>query len=169
MLTQRETTPEVARELLSYADIKHNDLVLEPSAGVGNVAKVIRELNPNALLHCVELNKAKRESLKKSEFNVVGADYFLYKPKELYDWIIGLPNFQGSADCKHVAKMYHDTKEGGTIISLMSTTWIEGDDIIHRAFREWLKGKDYEYYPLVNNPFKEDGKTVPCIILKIKK
>lgn len=169
MLTQRETTPEVAKELLSYTNIKPSDLVLEPSAGIGNVAKVIRDLNPEVNLDCVELNKEKRDKLKESGFNVVGADYFLYKAMDKYDWVIGLPNFQGSIDCKHVAKMYHDTKKGGTVVSLMSTTWIEGDEIIHKSFREWLSDKDYEYSPLINNPFKENGKTVPCIIIRIRK
>ena len=169
MLIQRETTREVAKELLSYARINEDDTILEPSAGTGNVANIIKEQYPNNKLHCVELNKAKRDSLKEQGHKVVGSDYLRFTPEKLYDSIIALPNFRDNVDCDHVRRMYDHLKQGGRLISLMSPEWKTGDSLRQFVFRNWLKGKKYQIKTLKNNPFKENGETVPCIILILDK
>ena len=169
MKTIRETSKQVIDGLLKGLAIKDGDRILEPSAGYGLLADGIRLNYPNANLECVELNQACKNVLKEKGFNVVGSDFFLFKPDYQYDFVIGAPNFRDNIDCKHVMKMYDLVKEGGVVSSIMSPYWMTGNSELQIEFRQWLNGKKYSIDMLPDNTFMEDGMTVPTIIIKIYK
>lgn len=169
MKTIRETSHQVIQGLLKDIKIKDGDRILEPSAGYGLLADGIIKQYPNIQLECVELNQACKDVLKEKGFQVVGSDFFLFKPEYQYDYVIAAPNFRDNIDCKHVMKMYQHVKNGGTVVSIMSPYWMTGDSELQISFRQWLNGKKHQIDILPDNTFMEDGKTVPTIIIKIEK
>lgn len=169
MKTIRETSHQVIQRLLNGLTIKDGDRILEPSAGYGLLADGIMLNYPNVNLECVELNQSCKNVLKEKGYNVVGSDFFLFKPQYQYDYIIGAPNFRDNIDCKHVMKMYDLVKQGGTVSSIMSPYWMTGNSDLQITFRQWLSDKNYTIEMLPDNTFMEDGNTVPTIIIKINK
>ncbi len=76
------TPAAIVDKMLMYADIFPGHRVLEPSAGLGNIAKKIRhesKINPV----CVELNPASAESLKALGFEVYCADFLTMSNEDL--------------------------------------------------------------------------------------
>ena len=169
MKTIRETSKQVIDGLLKGLNIQDGDRILEPSAGYGLLADGINENYPNANLECVELNQACKNVLKEKGYNVVGSDFFLFKPNYQYDFVIGAPNFRDNIDCKHVMHMYGLLKPNGVVSSIMSPYWMTGDSELQKEFRKWLEDKTYSIDMLPDNTFMEDGNTVPTIIIKITK
>ena len=169
MKTIRETSNQVIDALMKNINLKTGDRVLEPSAGYGLLADGIISYNSNIILECVELNQACKDVLKQKGYNVVGSDFFLFNPTEKYDYIIGAPNFRNNIDCKHVMKMFDLLKSKGVVSSIMSPYWMTGDSKLQIEFRHWLQDKDYSIEILPDNSFMEEGKTVPTIVIKIKK
>ncbi|MEK6829548.1 MAG: hypothetical protein AABY15_05500 [Nanoarchaeota archaeon] len=151
------------------ADIKGGHKVLEPSAGIGLLAEGILRHNSNIVLDCIELNSECKKELRKKGFNVIWSDFLDFKPKYLYDRVIGAPNFKDNIDCAHVMKMYECIKPGGKVISIMSPYWMTQDSKLQIKFREWLNDKSYVITMLPDNSYMEDGITVPTILITIEK
>lgn len=151
------------------ADVQDGHKVLEPSAGVGLLAEGIIRHNPNIDLDCIELNSDCKKVLREKGFNVIWSNFLDFKPKYLYDRVIGAPNFKDNVDCQHVMKMYECVKPGGKVISIMSPYWMTGDSELQTNFREWLQDKSYNITMLPDNSYVEDGITVPTILITIEK
>jgi hypothetical protein len=151
------------------ADIQDGHKVLEPSAGVGLLAEGILKHNPNIDLDCIELNSQCKDALREKGFNVIWSNFLDFKPKCLYDRVIGAPNFKDNVDCQHVMKMYDCVKSGGKVISIMSPYWMTGDSELQIKFRKWLEDKSYTITMLPDNSYMEDGNTVPTILINLEK
>lgn len=149
--------------------LKSGDRILEPSAGYGLLADGIMSYNSDINLECVELNQTCKDVLKQKGYNVVGSDFFLFNPSQEYDYVIGAPNFRDNIDCKHVMKMYDLLKSKGIISSIMSPYWTTGNSELQIQFRNWLQDKEYSIEMLPDNSFMEEDKTVPTIVIKIRK
>lgn len=133
------------------------------------MAKGILKHNFNIELDCIELNSECKKALKEKGFNVIWSDFLDFKPKFLYDRVIGAPNFKDNIDCAHVMKMYECIKPGGSVISIMSPLWMTQDSQLQIEFRKWLCDKNYSITMLPDNSYIEDEKTVPTILIKIEK
>ena len=149
--------------------MKDGHKVLEPSAGVGLLAKGILRHNPNIDLDCIELNSGCKNKLREQGFNVIWSNFLDFKPKYLYDRVIGAPTFKDNIDCAHVMKMYGCTKPGGRVISIMSPFWMTGNSELQVKFREWLQDKSYTITMLPDNSYMENGETVPTILINLEK
>lgn len=169
MKTKRETTQPVIDQFMQVADIKNGHKVLEPSAGVGLLADGILKHNSNIKLDCIELNSECKKTLKDKGLNVIWSNFLDFKPKYLYDRVIGAPNFRGNIDCEHVIKMYDCVKKGGKVISIMSPYWMTGNSELQIKFRKWLADKSYKITMLPDNSYMEGGKTVPTILIILEK
>lgn len=169
MKTKRETTQPVIDQFMQVAEIKDGHRVLEPSAGVGLLAEGILRHNSNIQLDCIELNSECKKALKEKGLNVIWSNFLDFKPKYLYDRVIGAPNFKDNIDCEHVMKMYDCVKPGGKVISIMSPYWMTGSSDLQVKFREWLTDKSYRITMLPDNSYVEDGNTVPTILIILEK
>lgn len=169
MKTKRETSQSVIEQFMQVADIQDGQKVLEPSAGVGLLADGILRHNPSISLDCIELNSECKKALRDKGFNVVWSNFLDFKPKYLYDRVIGAPNFKDNIDCEHVMKMYECTKPGGKIISIMSPYWMTENSELQVKFRKWLQDKSYTITILPDNSYMEGGKTVPTILINLEK
>ena len=130
------TPKETVEEMIEMAEIGPGMKVLEPSAGKGNIADVIRDEAPEADLSTIEWNNTLSEILKVKEHKVVGADFFEHKGE--YDRIIMNPPFEKGADIDHVRHAYGQLGPGGKVVAIMGEGSFFRSEKKYTDFREWL-------------------------------
>jgi hypothetical protein len=131
------TPQNIAQEMIDIADIKQGMTVLEPSAGMGHIAEMIRDagVEPDV----VEYSSGRRELLEAKGFNVIGNDFMDIKDAS-YDRIIMNPPFSDRRDIEHVKHAYSLLKQGGRLVSVMGEGAFFGQDQKAAQFRDWLDG-----------------------------
>jgi phospholipid N-methyltransferase len=147
------TPRPIIERMLKHANIRPGQRVLEPSAGKGNIADVIREKHPDTLLDVVEWMHSLRELLKLKGHNVIGSDCFeLSEP--IYDIALANPPFENFSDIDHVRHYFTLLKPGGRLVAIMSNSPFFRHDKKAEEFREWLSevGWDEE---LPDDAFKD--------------
>ena len=167
--TIRETRQVVIDQMLSGLSIPELSLILEPSAGSGNLADGIRRKYNNVIIHCIELNKELQMQLHYKSYPLMGADFFKIDPNPRYDFVIACPTYKDNIDVEHIMHMYDFLKPGGQIISLTHPAWTTHNSERQVKFRKWLEEKNYSMKMLTDNSFVEDYKTQPSMIITIKK
>jgi phospholipid N-methyltransferase len=130
------TPRKVVELMLQEAEIKPGMTVLEPSAGSGNIAAVVKELHPEAEIQVIEINFTLREILHQQGFNIVGNNFLDHN--DSYDRIIMNPPFEIHQDIDHVHHAFNLLKPGGKLISIMCEGTFFRSDPKSRFFREWL-------------------------------
>lgn len=89
------TPPETIRAFLANFDgISSGDRILEPSAGNGQIVKVLREGGYDNRIDAVELRPEERGALEALADNVTIGSFFDYEPDCGYDVIIGNPPYK---------------------------------------------------------------------------
>jgi hypothetical protein len=112
------TPKDLIEKVLGFAYINESDLVLEPSAGKGDILDVIsKERNSKKNLHAVEINPTLREMLKLKGYEVVASDFLSYNPSFKYDRIIMNPPFEKGLDIDHVNHALTLLKPNGILVS----------------------------------------------------
>ncbi len=173
--TQKEmgaffTPPAVVERMIQkIGGIKPGMLVLEPSAGAGNIAREAARLT--ASVDCIEIQERYCEILRKEGIyrNVFCRDFLTTPGARTYDLVVMNPPFSGQSDITHFVHALLFVKTGGTLISVMcgnilfrsNKKTIEFLDLIgaHQGFIEKLPP----------NSFKEEGTEVPSLLVMIKK
>ena len=87
------TPPETVRAFLA-----NFDGILEPSAGNGQIVKVLREGGYDNRIDAVELRPEERGTLEALADNVTIGSFFDYEPDCGYDVIIGSPPYSLALD-----------------------------------------------------------------------
>jgi hypothetical protein len=134
------TPKRIVNEMLDQADIQPGMSVLEPSAGKGDIAEVIRSRAPEAKLTVAEIVPSLSSLLEKKGFHVADSDFMEHQGQ--YDRIIMNPPFENGADGDHVRHAYELLNPGGRLVSIMGEGTFSRRDKKATAFREWLKGVD---------------------------
>lgn len=151
-----ETPSDLAKQLVEMADIQPGESILEPSAGKGKIAELIKSCN------CVELNQANREYLLKRGFKLVGEDFLKFDGS--YDVIIANPPFSKQQDIDHVNRMIDIAKR--RVVSVMSSSVMFRDNKKTVLFRERIKSLGGSIELLPEKIFAESGTNVrACIIV----
>ncbi|MEL6613450.1 MAG: hypothetical protein AAFQ53_15230, partial [Bacteroidota bacterium] len=146
------TPPRIVKQMLDRAGIEDGDLVLEPSAGKGDIADAIRSAHPGATLHVVEQLSTLRDILQKKGHELVGRDFLDYAPGSVYDVVVMNPPFGRRKDAVHVRHAYGMLKPGGVLVAVMSRgTFFRKQE---KPFRDWLEGKDPDTIQLPDDAFK---------------
>lgn len=114
-LQQFFTPIKVAKKLIEMAEISDNHLVLEPSAGSGNILNLLTGKE----IHFCEIDKNLSSKLEK-KYKFVCDDFLNYKPNFKYDRIVANPPFNKGQEIDHVMHMIDCCKNGGRIITVMS-------------------------------------------------
>ena len=128
------TPSDIALQLIEYANIDHNSVVLEPSAGIGNIADQIKKFCDN--VDVCEQIYSYQELLRLKGFNVVGSDFLEYNQYNYYDCIIMNPPF--SNEQEHIKHAFNLLKTGGKLIAITSPHWTFANDKSSKEFREWF-------------------------------
>lgn len=128
------TPGNVVDQLIEYAQIDDNSIVLEPSAGIGNIADKVKEITNN--IDVCEQMYSFCELLKMKGFNVVGDDFLQCDNYNYYNTIIMNPPF--SAEQEHIKHAYNLLKTGGKIVAITSPSWTFNSNRKSEEFRNWF-------------------------------
>jgi phospholipid N-methyltransferase len=130
------TPKATAERLVEEAEIQPGMSVLEPSAGKGNIADVIKEKAPDADLKTIEWQGELADILRLKGHEVIGSDFLEHQGK--YDRIVMNPPFEKFQDIDHVRHAYEHLNPGGRVVSIMSESPFFRSDKKAVEFREWL-------------------------------
>jgi protein-L-isoaspartate O-methyltransferase len=113
------TPPEIAAKMVEYTDIEPGHTVLEPSAGTGNLLKVLPCVRPSGSVTAVEKIYSLKPYLEPYADTVV-IDDFLNCNGNLgkFDRVIMNPPFENGADIKHIQHAMTFLKPGGRLVAL---------------------------------------------------
>lgn len=147
-------TPEpVIQRMLELADIPPCEMIdrggrhlrlLEPSAGWGNIADVLRERFPRYVVEVCEIVPALRDILMLKKYKVIAADVFnLVADQQTsqthgYDYILSNPSFENNLDIAHVMHYYRLLRPGGRLVSVMCEGSFFRSDRSSKEFRDWF-------------------------------
>lgn len=128
------TPSKVVDQLIELSGIDNNSVVLEPSAGIGNIADKIKAITEQVEV-CEQMNHF-CELLKLKDHNIVGNDFLELDKYNYYDCIIMNPPF--SAEQEHIKKAFDLLKVGGRIVAITSPSWTFTSDRKSQEFRQWF-------------------------------
>lgn len=137
------TPQNISQEMLDVADIKEGMTVLEPSAGMGHIAEMIRDagVDPDV----IEYSAGRRELLEAKGFNVVGDDFL--KMTKRTGFTFG-DTFRTPEGLEGIMR----GSNGGNRVGL-----IDAEGTRHFVFRDTLEGvkhngSDSGYDRIIMNP-----------------
>ena len=148
------TPSAIVSQMIDQANIAPGMVVLEPSAGKGNIADGIMRAFPGIILDLCEINSTLRDILKLKGYCLDGSDFLAYQPVCRYDRIIMNPPFEHGADMAHVRHAYDLLMKGGRIVAITSTAWQFHSEAKYQAFRDWLETVNYDVESLPDGTFK---------------
>lgn len=157
------TPKAIVNKMIDHAGIKENDIVLESSAGIGNIADGITYNNVDV----IEINPSFRELLKLKGYNVIGSDFLEFNEHNKYNKIIMNPPFSKNQDIKHLKHAYNLLDNNGKIISLTSKHWSFAQDKESLEFRNWLESIDYRIIDSNISGFSDTN--ISCMMIEINK
>jgi len=169
-------TPEaVARKVMHEAPYMMSNgeplVVLEPSAGTGNLARLA--VAAGAIVDCVELNTDRAKTLSDSGLyrRVLPVDFLTYQPAAdaLYDVVIMNPPFDRERDIDHVLHALSHLRDRGTLVAVMSAATEFRETKKSRSFREIVEKHSGRFYDLPPGSFREVGTNVNTRLLTLRK
>jgi hypothetical protein len=163
------TPPAVVEVMLRRAHLYDRMMVLEPSAGSGNIADAIKAAYPSATIHAIEPNLKLRELLTLKGHALVGSDLLETNSVPIYDRIVMNPPFEKQADIDHVRKAFEQLRSDGILVSVMSPSFEFRADRKSTEFRTWLEAIGAYWEDLPNGSFKSSGTGVATRMLVIEK
>jgi phospholipid N-methyltransferase len=164
------TSLHIVNLILKKANITKGMRVLEPSAGQGAIVDEIIKAGVNPDM--VELMPDNIKILnQKYNTDLVSTDFLKINPCDSikYDRVIANPPFTNNQDIDHVLHMHDFLTEGGTLISIMSKSWITGQQKKQKSFRDWLTSVGAIVTDLPAGEFKESGTNIATVIIEIKR
>lgn len=120
------TPVEVAARMIEYANIEDDHIILEPSAGTGNIVNAVLEQYPNAPISANELNHTLYDHLKyrfntQANVTTLQGDFMRYMVPR-FDRIIMNPPYSKRQAKKHVDHAITLLKPGGVVVALVPCT-----------------------------------------------
>lgn len=128
------TPTDVAREMVAIADICAGSRILEPEAGIGNIADAAKEIT--AQVDCIERMADFREILQLKKHHVISDDLLETPVEPVYDAVLMNPPF--SAECEHIQKALEFVRPGGCLVAICSNSIRWKSTRKYEQFREWL-------------------------------
>jgi len=166
------TPAAVVDVMLRRAQIEDGMVILEPSAGNGNIADAIQRDHgyPVTFIHVFEINSRLREILSLKGYPVIGDDFTAPRTMaQIYDRVIMNPPFENGQDMEHVRKAYSLLNEGGILVSIMAPSFEYRNDRKSTEFRAWLESVNATWENLPDGSFKQSGTGVATRLLVIEK
>ena len=128
------TPPELAKELVALAGVRKDSRVLEPEAGIGNIADVAKEVTDH--VDCIERMTDYCESMKLKKHNVIGNDLLTAETAPIYDAVVMNPPF--SEECEHIKRAFDFLRPGGSLVAVCSSSIQWKSTRKYEQFRDWL-------------------------------
>ena len=128
------TPPELAKELVALAGVRKDSRVLEPEAGIGNIADVAKEVTDH--VDCIERMTDFCEILKLKKHNVIGNDLLTAETAPIYDAVVMNPPL--SEECEHIKRAFDFLRPGGSLVAVCSSSIQWKSTRKYEQFRDWL-------------------------------
>ena len=128
------TPPELAKELVALAGVRKDSRVLEPEAGIGNIADAAKEVTDH--VDCIERMTDFCEILKLKKHNVIGNDLLTAETAPIYDAVVMSPPF--SEECEHIKRAFDFLRPGGSLVAVCSSSIQWKSTRKYEQFRDWL-------------------------------
>lgn len=174
---QQFFTPEsIARNLVETVGVSTDDTVLEPSAGDGALARIIRE--EGGIVQCIEIDKDLVVKLKAQGFPAVVSDFLQVAPEThlqeyklplKYDKVIMNPPFANEQDIQHVEHALKFLSPGGSLGAIMGAGVKFKQTKRAEAFRARVEALGGWFEDLEAGAFDESGTGVSTVMLIIEK
>ncbi|EIY4766804.1 methyltransferase [Vibrio cholerae] len=162
-------TPEpVQQRLIEEAQIEPHHVVLEPSAGAGDLADAVKATG--AAVVCCEFSAELRELLEAKQHQIIAKDCLTVTAGE-FDRIVMNPPFEKGQDCDHVRHCFGLLAPGGVLVSVMGTGVTFRTDRKYAEFRQWLEDNGGTIEPLPENSFNTGPRAtgVSTVMIKLTK
>ncbi|MBK4737950.1 methyltransferase [Noviherbaspirillum pedocola] len=162
------TPNELVEVLIREARLEPGMVVLEPSAGVGNIAVQAAAIVGTANVITVELQEKNVEVLKGLGFCPVHSDFLAFRPERTPAAIVMNPPFSRQADIDHVLHAWSMLKEGGRLVAIMAASVTFRSNAKSAAFRDLVAAHGRMW----DNPegsFKSVGTMVRTITVVLQK
>ena len=128
------TPPALAKELVALAGVRKDSRVLEPEAGIGNIADAAKEVTDH--VDCIERMTDFCEILKLKKHNVIGNDLLTAETAPIYDAVVMNPPF--SEECEHIKRAFDFLRPGGSLVAVCSSSIQWKSTRKYEQFRDWL-------------------------------
>lgn len=128
------TPPDLAKELVALAGVRKDSRVLEPEAGIGNIADAAKEVTDH--VDCIERMTDFCEILKLKKHNVIGNDLLTAETAPIYDAVVMNPPF--SEECEHIKRAFDFLRPGGSLVAVCSSSIQWKSTRKYEQFRDWL-------------------------------
>jgi predicted RNA methylase len=162
---QFDSPKDVVDRVVHIANIEAGMMVLEPSAGLGNLADGAARCG--ALVTCWELD-AKRADVLRAKFRAVNNGDFLSAgnyERIQFDRVVMNPPFARQADIAHVLHAVKFLKPGGRLVSVMSAGVLFRTNRAAADFRQFVADRSGEFERLPDASFELAGTRVQtCIV-----
>lgn len=142
---QFDTPPELAARVVATARIEPGMQVLEPSVGIGNLAREIAAAG--GVVHAFEIDdkrRARYDALGLSPFPCAGGDFLAFAApepgEEPFDLAVMNPPFARQADIDHVTHAARFVKPGGRVVAIMAAGVMFRQDRKASTFRDRVLG-----------------------------
>lgn len=155
------TPYEIVCQMISLAEIKNTDVLLEPSAGQGNILDCFPRENPYV---AVELMADNCKKLHEKGYSVANVDFLSLSNLDV-DKIIMNPPFTKHQDVQHIFHAWNMLKSGGRLVSIVSESPFFRQDKVSVNFRNWIDENSVEIVDLEAGAFKESGTMVKTRIV----
>lgn len=149
------TPPAVVERMVELADLRPGLLVLEPSAGKGDIADAAVKAGAAVVVAEVMPVLCRILGLKGHKFT--GSDFLALPWPEsdrAYDRVLMNPPFEKGAEMAHVEHAYGFLKPGGRLVAVMSSGPFSRSGNKETEFRGWLQRVEAEVHALPADAFK---------------
>jgi predicted RNA methylase len=173
-----ETPEDVARKMADIATLRPTERVLEPSAGLGAIARIAREIVGLENVVCYEADPQRRLALIKAGFAVRGhaeagndfCDFLSVDPKRIVDIDVVLmnPPFARGQDIAHVLHAFQFLRPGGRLVAITSPGWTFRQERKYQEFREFVDQHMFHQEALPAGTFKASGTNASAILLGLE-
>lgn len=156
----------IIHQMMVLAGIETRQRVLEPQAGSGNIADIIRQHYPMVALTCVEINYDLAALLRLKGHHVEQRDFFEHTGQ--YDRIVQNPPFSRMAEIEHIRHAYQQLAPGGRLVSLASMSPFCQNNRRAEGFRQWFSAVGGWKLNLPADAFKSADRptgTQTCVVV----
>lgn len=126
------TPAPLADRVVAAAGVTDEHLVLEPSAGKGDLVAAVLRAAPSAQVVAVEIAHTLQKLLetrflvRSGQVSLRPGDFLEIAPEAAYDRVIMNPPFERGADREHVLHALRFLRRGGRLVAIMSGAALEG-------------------------------------------
>jgi predicted RNA methylase len=173
-----ETPEDVARKMADIATLRPNERVLEPSAGLGAIARIASQIVGLENVVCYEADPQRRLALINAGLSVRGhaeagndfCDFLSVDPKRIIDIDVVLmnPPFARGQDIAHVLHAFNFLQLGGRLVAITSPGWTFRQERKYQEFREFVEQHMFHQEALPAGTFKASGTNASAILLGLE-